>query len=296
MSKAYIVLKGGIGNQLFQYAFGETIKKKWNCDVVYNISWFDRFGADTPRSLALLKLFNFDTVKSYNSKILQSPYICKLLNRVTFLSGVEFRGEKDFHFSEVYQKMPVKQVEKIFFNGYWQSFNYFSIIENNLRSQLLDYKKNLYKFPLMDTISNTANSTSIHIRRGDYATNRAAKMTFASCSLNYYSNAINRINEMSGQTGKFFIFSDDIEWVKNNIKIDKDVIYIDSKYGLSDLDELFLMAICKNHIIANSSFSWWSAWIGSLEGGITIRPKNWYRSSEQPKKMSPTEWIEIDNH
>lgn len=296
MLKAHVTIKGGIGNQLFQYAFGENIKKKWNCEVLYNVDWFDSFGSDTPRVLALFELFNFDTFKSYNLEILQSRYASSLLNRFTKFHGKEFRVEKDFNFSESYQEMPNKRVKEIFFTGYWQSGNYFMGIENDLRKKLLEYKKNFHQFYLMEKILNTTNSTSVHIRRGDYVTNKAAKITFASCSSNYYINAINKINQMTNDYGKFFIFSDDIEWVKNNITVGKNAVYIDSQYGLSDLDELFLMSICKNHIIANSSFSWWGAWIGSSKKGITICPKNWYKSSKQPDSLFPEKWICINNH
>lgn len=297
MPKAIVTIKGGIGNQLFQYAFGESIKKKWNCEVLYNIDWFYRYGLDTPRELALLKLVDLNYIKhSKKKEFLQSPHISKLLNQFSFLHKTEFRSEESFDFFEHYQKMPSKKIKKIFFNGYWQSSKYFQLIEHDLRNKLLAYKTHLKKSSLFNNIKNAKNSTSLHIRRGDYISNKAAKNTFDTCSLDYYKNAINNINKLAGEESKFFIFSDDIEWAKDNINIDNNLIYVDSKYNLSDLDELFLMSICKNHIIANSTYSWWGAWIGSSKAGITICPKNWYKSSKQPNALFPEKWISINNH
>lgn len=299
MFKAYINLKGGIGNQLFQYAFGESIKKKWNCDVIYNLNWFDKPGSNTPRELALTKLANINSIKErkskFESRLFQSKRFATVFNKFNFFHGIEIRVEQNLNFSEHYQEIPHKLPKKVIFNGYWQSFKYFSLIEADLRNQLLQYGKKCISSPLMQEITSSLQSTSIHIRRGDYIKNKAAKNYFETCSTNYYQNAIKKINK-SKKDNVFFVFSDDIDWAKTNIKTHNKTIYVDSNYNLSDLDELFLMANCNNHIIANSSFSWWGAWIGGLDCGITIRPRKWLKSKNQPNTLCPKEWIEIDNH
>ena len=298
MIKAIINVQGGLGNQLFQYAFGQSIKRKWNCEVLYNLSWYSDMGSDTPREDSLQGLFNIDLLQKesiFNKKIFRSRHVQNIFNKVTLGSRIEFRTEKDFNFSSSYQRSPI-YASNVIFNGFWQSPEYFNFFCKDLKKEFSNCSQEISSFPIARKINETKNSIPIHVRRGDFVTNITTKSYHETCSIAYYEKAIQYFKKKYENTAKFFIFSDDIEWAKENIKSDNDMYFLDSSYELSDTNELFLMSMCQNHIIANSSFSWWAAWIGDHEYGTTIRPEKWYKTKTQPSTLFPKEWLSIENH
>ena len=119
-------------------------------------------------------------------------------------------------------------------------------------------------------------SVSIHIRRGDYISEKKINNIFFVCDLNYYQNAINYINDKI-KNPTYFVFSDDLDWARDNLIFLSDVVYIDykDKSNSSSVEEIILMSKCKNHIISNSSFSWWGTWLCQKNDQINISPKKW---------------------
>jgi hypothetical protein len=158
--------------------------------------------------------------------------------------------------------------------GYWQSEKYFLEISNLIKSEFtFPYEISIKnKETLRDIKKKTA--ISIHIRHGDYLTNPTTRAYHGICSLDYYKNAIKKIEEKVTDP-EYFIFTDDPEWAKENIFTIRPRYVIDWN-GNEPHEDLRLMASCKHHIIANSSFSWWGAWLGKHENQMVIAPEPWF--------------------
>ena len=260
-----IKIKGGLGNQLFQYAYGRKLTLTDKQDVIFDISFFDKKSKDTHR-LFLLNKFNVD-------------------------SSIKFNSKKEYLITSILKKVISKITGDY---GLYQSENYFKQIENTLRQE----------FTLKDALSATAqlyanqitqeqNSVSIHIRRGDYILNKETNSYHGTCEIDYYEKAIQHI-ESKIQSPTFFIFSDDIEWAKENLKIEG-ALYV-SNPSLTECEELILMSKCKHNIIANSSFSWWGAWLNTNPEKINIGPLKWFNDStrnEKFKNILPSYFVKL---
>ena len=163
-----------------------------------------------------------------------------------------------------------------FLEGYWGNENYFNEIREILLTELKikqEHQSDLFHF-YKNEISQF-NSVSIHIRRGDYLEVRN-KSIFENLDLQYYKDAIALIVSKIPNP-KFYIFSDDIIWTKSHLPIEADHVYVNEANTLKDFEELILMSFCKHNIIANSTFSWWAAWLNTNVNKLVLQPKIWYR-------------------
>jgi len=139
----------------------------------------------------------------------------------------------------------------------------------------------------------SSNSVSLHIRRGDYVQNQEANKFHGICSPEYYSQAMNLI-EQKIENPHYFVFSDEVGWVRENIKFNYPVDFV-SGNSISEAEELSLMSKCKHNIIANSSFSWWGTWLNTSPEKIVIAPKKWIENTDlaDASDLIPKEWIKI---
>lgn len=262
----YCYLKGGLGNMLFQIAATKSMAIDLNIECSF------------PNLNHHLKTLDDD--KFYNPKLNHAFEYKLLLSNLLTVSPNSLIPVYNFPFH--YIELEVKNNSIV--DGFFQSEKYFKHnrdkILNFLNSkEILELIKNKY-----DYVLNT-NCTSIHIRRGDYL---KLSNHHPTQNLDYYNDAINLV---INKTDNFIIFSDDIDWCKKNLKLDK-AIYIDDE---KDYIELYLMSLCKNNIIANSSFSWWGAWLNDNINKTVIGPKNWFGNSIQhnTNDILPESWIKI---
>lgn len=179
-----------------------------------------------------------------------------------------------------------------YLSGYWQTWKYFHDIDPILRK---DFR---FRTPLenaaldMASAIRQADSVSLHVRRGDYVTNKVANDFLGVCSPGYYRNATEHISNIV-RNPHFFIFSDDAQWVKENMHFDHPYTIV---AGLPDHVDLQLMSICKHNIIANSSFSWWGAWLNANRGKIVVCPLRWFNDQTvDPAYMIPDGWYKAEN-
>jgi hypothetical protein len=273
-----VKLHGGLGNQMFQYAFSKNLAKVRGESIAfvddtlngvtkrkYELSYFNikpKF-VDKKKATELDKLYKNKTPKIIRRFLKQPKYL------------VDCYLDKNLF---VFDKK-VYKTDKKYFVGYWQNEKYF----NEIRKELLkDFtsKKNITK-------KLKQNSVSIHIRRGDYIKNPQVKQAHGACDMNYYKTAINLIEDKV-ENPFFYVFSDDIVWCKKNFKFLKNVEFISNKQPYMDI---VLMSKCEHNIIANSSFSWWGAWLNENDNKIVIAPKSWMKSYY--KSPVPKEWIKI---
>lgn len=267
-------LAGGLGNQLFQYAFGRSIAIAHNCELILDSRILLIKENQTQRDFAL-SAFNIKaTVDTLNKKQLDRCISIK-----------EIKSNYD---PTIFKKTgPGCRL-----TGYWQSEKYFSHIRRQLLEELtLKEPTSSYISKMADHIKMEPNSVSIHFRRGDYVNDAKVAAFHGSCSQDYYQRSIENLKEKLSNP-HFFLFSDDPQWMEENAPKNIPSTIIDSNKS-SAHEDLWLMSLCKNHIIANSSFSWWGAWLGSQDG-LTYAPGRWFLSpSFNDSDIVPTRWSRI---
>lgn len=282
-----IRMNGGLGNQMFQYAFYEYIKKN-NDEMYVDVEGYKTYYAHN--GYELNRVFNIDvpiaSVKQLKSVSINKDSLLSKVIRKIF--KVELSRQSEF--SEKLLNMMVvndKISQDIYFDGYWQNSKYVSDVEEILRKKFVFRNvignKNI---ELLDMIKNS-NSISIHIRRGDYLSEPGL---FDVCNIEYYCNAIMEIKKQIGENLKFFVFSDDPEWCRRNMYMISNETYIDWNKKEDSWIDMYLMSQCKHNIIANSSFSWWGAWLNENKEKIVVMPKNW-RNDIYYRNLNNEKWI-----
>jgi hypothetical protein len=283
---------GGLGNQMFQYALGRHLSILNNKKLKFDISWYEN---EKIRRFSLEK-FNIKieiaSVEELNSVNFPTQKFIKRINNFTSLKSKKIIGYYSEKEKFVFDPEILTFSKNIYLEGSWQNEKYFIAIRDVL---IRDFTlKNPLIYEVAEKIEeNKGCSVSIHFRRGDYFKNPQTNSIHGVCSLDFYKNAIRKICTRI-YNPNFFIFSDDMEWVKENLHINNKHYFVDSDTLLSDVDELFLMSRCSNHIIANSTFSWWGAWLSQNPDKIVIAPQRWMRDTRYDySDVLPNKWIKI---
>ena len=283
---------GGLGNQMFQYAAGRALSLQRGQPLLLDISGFDGYGLHQGFELQRVFDCSLEIATAADVRGILGWQFASSIRRMVMRPGMAvfrrkgFIVEPHFHYWPGIKNAP----EDCYLAGYWQSELYFRDAALDIRAEFT------FKSPLLNQNAELAeqissvNAVSIHVRRGDYATNPKTNTTHGLCSLDYYRAAIQYISERTEQPC-FFIFSDDIEWVKNNLKIDSPCQYVDHNQGAESYKDMHLMSLCRHHIIANSSFSWWGAWLNSSEDKIVVAPKKWFANKTNIKDLFPQDWV-----
>jgi hypothetical protein len=285
---------GGIGNQMFQYAAGRSLSLYLNVELFQDLNDFDRYrhhnGFELHRVFGLpLRPAKFSHINSAIG-LGSSPLARKILKRNLFriFRGNRFIVEPHFNFWPEF--FDVKSNSYLY--GYWQSEKYFKQIESIIRDDF-SFKQPLEgKNKLIENQISRGNAVSLHVRRGDYASDSKTRRVMNILDESYYLDAIAYITNKI-QKPSFFIFSDDIDWVKKNITICHPKIYIEHNNDFNSYIDMQLMSLCKHHIIANSSFSWWGSWLNPSPKKIVIAPKVWFKNNYNDNDLIPKSWIRI---
>ena len=278
---------GGLGNQMFQYAYAKVMEEK-GYDVKIDISIFKTYTLHGGYQLDKFRITLNTSTKDENNQIYKKSLLNKLKYKLHF-RNTNFIKEKTL----LYQDRLLDLEDNKYIIGYFQSEQYFL----NIRNTLLDefrIKEELPKYikKIENKIKETP-SCSLHIRRGDFE-NETNINIHGVCDLAYYYTAIDYLNNKFDNL-QYFIFSDDIIWVKENLKINN-AIYIDYVDDKIPHYDMYLMSLCNHNIIANSSYSWWGAWLNRNTEKIVIAPKKWfsdYKRNEQSKDIYCQGWLQL---
>lgn len=290
-----VKLMGGLGNQLFQYATGKALALKHKTDLKLDLSLLneDPKNKYTKRKLELDLFFtNYVIATDKEVKLFtQKNVLQKIFKKYTQLdlSKYTIANQNGFEFNTNFLTYP----KNTYLNGYWQSEKFFSDIRAVLLKELVIKKPLSEDCKIAQNHILNSNSVSLHIRRGDYVSDKNAEAFHGILSLEYYHNAINYLNTQVDNI-EVFVFSDDMDWVKSNLKLKNKCNYIDFNKNENSVFDMYLMSICKHHIIANSSFSWWGAWLNNKADKIVIAPKIWFadkEKNEQTQDNIPPSWI-----
>ena len=224
----------------------------------------------------------------FNSR--KNNFLRSILQKAFFLKSLVVIKEKKYGYDKIlYEKINDNSV----LIGYWQDEKYFSLIKGKIRSeiQIIDFDNQFIKKYKRAIIN--CNSVSVHFRMKDYIEDKKTSDFHGVLSNEYYKKSFELVSN-SIENPIFFIFSDDINKVKDRLDIHYPHHFICFKDPIKDTDELFLMSLCKHNIIANSTYSWWGAWLNKNKNKIVIGPKNWFKSKENKNNNPmPIEWTRI---
>ncbi|QOD61748.1 alpha-1,2-fucosyltransferase [Polaribacter haliotis] len=260
---------GGLGNQMFQYAYAKALEQK-GFDVKLDISGFKNY-----------KLHGGYHLNNYKIDLKYASNFSNFLSKINFF---QYKKEKNLLFDASLKSLKGNEYVK----GYFQTEKYFKEIRTILLEQFtiaaeLSTTTKKYKKQILGSHI----SCSLHIRRGDYVSDKKANTIHGTCSLEYYKEAIELI-KTENKGVQFFIFSDDISWTKENLSLEN-AIYIDHK--TIPHEDMYLMSLCNHNITANSSFSWWGAWLNKNKSKTIIAPKQWFVNKEN--EIACENWIKI---
>jgi hypothetical protein len=284
-------LYGGLGNQLFQYATARRVAHVNSTGLKLDISGFESYKLHayslghlnireqfaSPEEIARINSPAFDHPITYALQKLL-PYHKR--NRAT---------ERHFHFDADILLLS----KDVYLDGYWQSEKYFQDIEGLLREEFtVKSALDPVSIALSEQIR-TVPAVSLHIRRRDYVSDPVTQQIHGVCSLDYYAAAIAKLSERV-EDPYFFVFSDDPQWAQANLKLEHPTTFVTHNGPDKNYEDLRLMSLCHHHIIANSTFSWWGAWLGVNPEKIVIAPEKWFRTPDRDSSdIIPGTWQRI---
>jgi Glycosyl transferase family 11 len=288
-------LMGGLGNQMFQYATAKRIAVLRDTDLKVDTSFLTNKAL--PHADRMFALNVFDTNISVATKeelgkfesIRENKLKRGVQKILPFLFPYFTIGEPLKNYDERILKAPKNSL----LIGYWQTEKYFLPIEEIIKKEFTfkPFSEGMNKY-LAEEIR-ASNSVSLHVRRGDYVHDAVTNQVHGICSPEYYYKAIEVIRQDVNEI-KLFIFSDDMEWVKAQMKFDVPVTYIENNIGEMSYADMQLMSLCKHNIIANSSFSWWGAWLNYNPDKKVIAPIRWFNDETiNTQDLIPGGWIKL---
>ena len=292
-----VQLNGGLGNQMFQYACGQALAYKHHTVLLLDTTQLKINNSSITFRRLELDIFKINIQEASKKDVEKlKPLFYRIVNVLSLRTG--FRGiqtskyfiEKSFSFNESIEKIG----KDCYLNGYWQNSRYFQNIEPIIREE--------FKFPfIIDKVNNERlirinkeNSISLHVRRSDFVNNKHHKIHGA-CSIEYYRKAAEYISSKI-ELPFFFVFSDDIDWAQKNLNLRYPCEFVSCNIGKQNYIDMQLMSLCKHNIIANSSFSWWGAWLNMNPEKIVIAPKQWFvneTKNAQTNNLIPDTWIRL---
>lgn len=281
-------LIGGLGNQMFQYATGRALALRRGVPFAIDSRAFSDY-----RTHAFgMQCFSTE-LNEAPSRLLPNPptegRLQRLLRRF-MPTPLNVYTEKTFTFDAEVLSLP----DGVYLDGYWQSEKYFADFAEVIRSEFaVRHVPSATNQAWLARIAQT-HSVSLHIRRGDYVSNASAAAVHGTCDLSYYERAVSYLREATGVDLALYVFSDDLDWVAANLRLPYEMHLIRGNEASANYEDLRLMTACRHHIVANSSFSWWGAWLDGHPDSITIAPARWFvGETPDARDLVPERWVRL---
>ncbi len=296
-------ISGGLGNQLFQYALGRALTLESGAPLLLDISSYAKPKPGEAIRTYTLPRFNIHgeiaTHADFRSIGVPDPADHGLVARVRRRIIRAMESDKAYHERRIILEGAFSFIPDIlnikggaFLAGVWQSEKYFKAYADVIRKELTLREALSSKAAVIQEQMQTGESVAIHIRRGDQVSDPALVKKHGLLTDDYYSTALKYVKSKLNAP-RFFVFSDETDWVRQNMNFDADTAYI-SESDVPDYEALMLMASCKHQIIAKSSFSWWGAWLNANPAKIVIAPKQRFAATTEPAKdLIPEDWVEL---
>lgn len=282
-------LMGGLGNQMFQYAAGKHLAMARGVKMKLDIGFYER---DDSRSYAL-DAFSISEEIASRSEIRHLRYGGKpwwrLQSRKARQAAKDLSPTHIMEKQDYFNKNVLSTGDDAYLDGYWQSERYFYDISEQLRDAFTLKKVSENALEMVKRI-NSLQSVSVHVRRGDYTSDKKASKVPGTLPAEYYYRAL---EYLESRLDKFelFLFSDDLNWTRDNLFLDKKRTFVE---GFSDVEDMWLMSQCDHNIIANSSFSWWGGWLNINKAKSVIAPVDWFRDQgRDTRNLIPSTWVRL---
>ena len=280
---------GGLGNQMFQVCFYEWLRRSFpQYQSFIDLQSFENYSLHN--GYLMNAIFGYEANLA-DQKVLrkmgeyQKGFVYRVKRRMGIKNNLIWEETEHIRF-QFHDKKIVNQKNQ-YFDGYWQAYHYPDLFDNiklSFRFPDLTDQENL---KVVKEINDASASVSVHVRRGDYVNHPKYKDI---CTAEYYQKAIQSLSNQYGEL-KCFVFSNDIPWCQENLNL-PNAIYVDHNFGANSYKDMQLMGYCQHHIIANSSFSWWGAYLSQKQGS-TIAPKKWKNNMEGTRDLIPPHWIQL---
>lgn len=279
---------------MFQYAAGRALSLERCQPLLLDISGFAGYGLH--HGFELQRVFDCPAEIATETDLRgvlgwqSSSGIRRILARpgLAAIRRDGFVVEPHFHYWPEIKHVP----QDCYLAGYWQSEKYFRGATADIRADFT------FRIPPANRNAELAeqigqmNAVSLHVRRGDYAKNPQTNATHGLCPVDYYRAAVQYVSERV-ERPNFFIFSDDIAWAKKHLEIGLSRQYVDHNHGAESYNDMHLMSLCGHHIIANSSFSWWGAWLNPNPDKIVVAPMKWFANNNNIEDLLPQNWVSL---
>lgn len=288
-------LMGGLGNQMFQYAAARRLALVHGLPLKLDISWYARW-PDRVYALHPLNIAEAFATPDELREITGSEK--RGIGALVFRLRRRFKIRYEWTWIHERGLSPVDRRvfeprARVYLDGYWQSEQYFSDVGDTIRREFTS------KAPLDASNREIAqqiaatDSVSVHVRRGDYVADPRASLVRSVCTPDYYRRCVARIAERLANP-HLFLFSDDPQWVADNLRFELPTVLVSRHPSRGDCDELRLMSACRHHIIANSSFSWWGAWLQPRDDKLVLAPRRWMNDPRaDDHDVVPAGWIRV---
>jgi hypothetical protein len=293
-----VELLGGLGNQMFQYAFGRSVSTHLGVQVKFDIrNLLDR----KPKSNFTFRDYELDVFRAelliataselalYD--VLPAGRLTQFSKRIQRkITGAQRFVEKELF---VYDSSVLQAGRNTYFEGYWQSEKYFAPYTSLIRDAFRFRQPLTGLSHALAEKMQEAPSVAVHVRRGDYITNPLTNTIHGTCTPAYYQQAVASIQERVGDVN-LFVFSDEPDWVKKNLHFAVPTTYVTHNKGKASYQDMQLMSLCQHNIIANSSFSWWGAWLNNNPAKNVIAPKQWFQLENiNSTNLIPASWLQL---
>lgn len=278
-------LMGGLGNQMFQYAAGRALATRLGAPLLIDRTFIDErpTGMNWTARQVELDVFGLPLPSATTDQV----RAFRRMRRPTWLRRQTWFRERDKRCDAAFFQLSAP----VLLDGFWQSEGYFNGIAEELRGNIFQHKgqPSMQNLALRDRIRSTT-SASVHVRLGDYLSNPEAASFHGLPDVTYYAESARELHLKHG-VQHFFVFSDEPEKARARIDLPGDATYVQHNTGRDAHWDLWLMRQCRHHIIANSSFSWWGAWLNPSPDKVVIAPKTWFAGDPRPNDIVPATWL-----
>jgi hypothetical protein len=297
-------LMGGLGNQMFQYATARRAAHANNTALKLDLGWFRNHARDSsPYPLSSWRrttyrryelgcyniVENFATEQEVAALVPKRCFDAYVPGRVRGILRSRnscYVGER----TRSFEARVLRVGDGVYLDGYWMSEKYFCDIADLLTREYTIRGASSPANEALAELIGSVNAVSLHVRRGDYVTNHVTNSYHGVCPLDYYHLAASHIAHMM-EKPHFFVFSDDPDWVRANLTLSAPTVYVEENDTDTGYEDMRLMALCKHNIIANSTFSWWGAWLNRNPAKIVYAPRKWFSAAQTDmESLLPPSW------
>ena len=285
-----IRVTGGLGHQMFQYAFKKELNYLYpNYNIFLDTSYYD--SRKIHQGYELKKVFGIED--KIQKGLAEHDFLYKVQKKMANCAGTNLLTSKNIIMElkiGYYPKAMRNREEKTYYDGYWQSEKYFTNVSDSMRQEFefspFTEEKNIDLLKILQS----EECVSIHVRRGDYL---SASQYVQLSNTSYYQDAL-QVMQQHNSNLQFIILSDDVEWCARYLSCGPNAIYVTWNKGEKSYRDMQIMSLCQHNIIANSSFSWWGAWLNKNPNKMVIAPKSFFKGvSAVEQKIVPDEWLTI---